>query len=84
MNAYTIGDDDLLSIVDNDCTDDRITELDVLDPLTAWVRCEAGGCETTDAAEFMIRAWDGAWLCGACDAENRAGYDDFVAAARGW
>lgn len=62
--------------------DERITELDVMDPLTVWVHCE--DCPHTDCADMMVRQQDGAWLCGPCDRQYRADAEDALRAAMGW
>jgi hypothetical protein len=67
-------------------TEERITELDVLDPeveeMRVWVRCEE--CDDGGEAVDMVRQHDGAWLCAGCDAGARAEYDDWLRTARGW
>jgi hypothetical protein len=53
-----------------------VSELDVLDPVTVWVRCEM--CPDAGPAGEMVWQFDGAWLCAACDADHRAAYDDNI------
>jgi hypothetical protein len=63
---------------------ERITDIDVLDPLTTRVECGAG-CGTVDyVAEMRHQKFYGDYVCYSCWANEQADAEDAYRTARGW